>query len=85
MRKWQRISLQPDLLRRFLHLLIIIEPILLFATFHPPRRGDDTGPTAVELAVMALADCTATIFAKVAKDSNIEVKDIKVVAEAEKP
>lgn len=49
------------------------------------KGGDDTGPTAIELAVMALADCTATIFAKVAKESNIEVKDIKVVAEAEKP
>lgn len=50
----------------------------------PAKGGDDTGPTAIELAVMALADCTATIFAKVAKESNIEVKDIKVVAEAEK-
>jgi len=51
----------------------------------PAKGGDDTGPTAIELAVMALADCTATIFAKVAKESNIEVKDIKVVQKQKSP
>ena len=45
-----------------------------------PTGGDDKGPTAVELALMALADCAVTIFADVCKQSKIEA-----VAEAEKP
>jgi len=49
------------------------------------KGGDDTGPTALELAIMALSDCAATIFADVAKKSGIEVKKLEVVAEAEKP
>ncbi len=49
------------------------------------KGGDDTGPTALELAIMALSDCAATIFADVAKQSKVEVKDLEVIAEAEKP
>ena len=49
------------------------------------KGGNDTGPTALELAIMALSDCAATIFADVAKQSKIEVKGIEVVAEADKP
>jgi len=49
------------------------------------KDGQDTGPTALELAVMGLADCAVTIFADVAKKSKIEVTNIEVVAEAEKP
>ena len=49
------------------------------------KGGDDTGPTALELAIMALSDCAATIFADVAKQSGIEIQKIEVVAEAEKP
>ena len=49
------------------------------------KGGDDTGPTALELAIMALSDCAVTIFAKVAKQSNINVEKIEVVTEAEKP
>ena len=49
------------------------------------QGGNDSGPTALELAIMALADCAVTIFAKVAKQSNIEVENIEVVTEAEKP
>ena len=49
------------------------------------QGGQDSGPTALELAVMGLADCAATIFADVAKRSNIEVEKLEVVAEAEKP
>lgn len=49
------------------------------------KGGDDTGPTALELAIMALSDCAATIFAKVAKQSNIDIERIEVVTEAEKP
>jgi uncharacterized OsmC-like protein len=50
-----------------------------------PAGGDDTGPTALELAIMALADCAVTIFADVCKQSKIELNKIEVVAEAEKP
>jgi uncharacterized OsmC-like protein len=48
------------------------------------KGGQDTGPTALELAVMGLSDCAATIFADVAKKSNIEITKLEVVAEAEK-
>jgi uncharacterized OsmC-like protein len=34
---------------------------------------------------MGLADCAATIFADVAKQSKIEITRLEVVAEAEKP
>jgi putative redox protein len=51
----------------------------------PAKGGDDTGPTALELAIMALSDCAATIFADVAKKSKIEVQKIIVEGEAEKP
>jgi len=49
------------------------------------QGGSDSGPTAVELAVMALADCAVTIFADVCKKSNIEISRLEAVAEAEKP
>lgn len=49
------------------------------------KDGQDTGPTALELAVMGLADCAATIFADVAKKSKIDVVDVEAVAVAEKP
>lgn len=48
------------------------------------KGGNDTGPTALELAIMALADCAATIFADVAKQSKIEITKLEVVAEADK-
>ncbi len=50
-----------------------------------PAGGDDKGPTAIELALMALADCAVTIFADVCKQSKIELSKIEAVAEAEKP
>lgn len=46
--------------------------------------GDDSGPTALELAVMAIADCAATIYADVAKKSNIKLTKLEVTAEAVK-
>jgi uncharacterized OsmC-like protein len=46
--------------------------------------GSDSGPTAVELALMALADCGVTIFADVCKKSNIEPCRVDVVVEADK-
>jgi len=49
------------------------------------KGGDDTGPTALELAIMALADCAITIFADVCKQSNIKLNTLEAVAEADKP
>jgi uncharacterized OsmC-like protein len=46
--------------------------------------GGDSGPTALELALMALADCGVTIFADVCKKSNIEPGKVEVVVEADK-
>ena len=46
--------------------------------------GTDTGPTALELSMMALADCGVTIFADVCKKSNIELSKVEVTVEAEK-
>ena len=48
------------------------------------KGGDDTGPTALELAVMALADCAITICADVAKNSKIALTKVEAIAEAEK-
>jgi uncharacterized OsmC-like protein len=50
-----------------------------------PSGGNDTGPTALELAIMALADCAVTIFADVCKQSKIELIKVEAVVEAEKP
>jgi uncharacterized OsmC-like protein len=49
------------------------------------KGGDNTGPSALELAIMSLADCAVTIFADVAKKSNVEISAMDVVAEADKP
>lgn len=46
--------------------------------------GTDCGPTALELSLMALADCSVTIFADVCKKSNIELGKVEVTVEAEK-
>ncbi len=49
-----------------------------------PAGGTDSGPTANELALMALADCAVTIFADVCKKSNIELGKVEATVEAEK-
>jgi uncharacterized OsmC-like protein len=49
-----------------------------------PAGGTDSGPTALELTLMALADCGVTIFADVCKKSNIELGKLEVTVEAEK-
>jgi uncharacterized OsmC-like protein len=49
-----------------------------------PAGGTDSGPTALELSLMALADCGVTIFADVCKKSNIQPSKVEVVVEAEK-
>ena len=46
--------------------------------------GTDCGPTALELSLMALADCGVTIFADVCKKSNIKLKQVEVTVEADK-
>src|SRR4030043_2011015 len=46
--------------------------------------GNDSGPTALELALMALADCGVTIFADVCKKSNIELGKVEIEVEADK-
>ncbi len=46
--------------------------------------GTDSGPTALELSMMALADCGVTIFADVCKKSNIQPSKVEVTVEADK-
>jgi uncharacterized OsmC-like protein len=48
------------------------------------KDGDDSGPTAIELALMALADCGVTIFSDVCKKSNIELNKVEATVVAEK-
>ena len=50
----------------------------------PSPKGGNAGPTALELAIMALADCAATIFLDVAKQSGVDVRKLEVVADADK-
>jgi uncharacterized OsmC-like protein len=49
------------------------------------KSGDDLGPTALELAVMALSGCISTIWAVVAKNSKVGYRKVTVVLEADKP
>ena len=49
-----------------------------------PAGGTDTGSTALELSMMALADCGVTIFADVCKKSNIAPSKVEITVEAEK-
>lgn len=46
--------------------------------------GTDLGPTALELAVMALAGCITTIFSVVAKKMRLEFENLEAIVEAEK-
>jgi uncharacterized OsmC-like protein len=48
------------------------------------QDGGDSGPTALELALMALADCGVTIFSNVCKKSSIELNKVDITVEAEK-
>ncbi|MCD6264028.1 OsmC family protein [Candidatus Bathyarchaeota archaeon] len=48
------------------------------------KGGTDMGPTALEIAMIALADCAVTIYADVAKRSKIEITSLEAVAECEK-
>jgi uncharacterized OsmC-like protein len=49
------------------------------------KKGDDVGPTALELAGMALAGCISTIWAVVAHNSKVKYRKIVVEMELEKP
>ena len=49
-----------------------------------PAGGSDSGATALELSLMALADCGVTIFADVCKKSNIVLSKAEVTVEADK-
>ncbi len=49
------------------------------------KSGDDLGPTALELAVMALAGCISTIWAIIAKNSNVSYDKLTVTVDADKP
>lgn len=48
------------------------------------KGGNNTGPTALELALISLAECAVTIFADVCKKSNVTIDQMKVVAQANK-
>ncbi|MGB9835122.1 MAG: OsmC family protein [Candidatus Saccharicenans sp.] len=48
----------------------------------PAKNGDDAGPTAFELSLMALAGCYSTIFALVAGKSRVEINSLKVECQA---
>jgi len=47
------------------------------------KGGTDTAPTALELAVMGLAGCITTIFAKIASGKKLSFEDIEVIVNAE--
>ncbi|NHJ04365.1 MAG: OsmC family peroxiredoxin [Candidatus Heimdallarchaeota archaeon] len=50
----------------------------------PGNEGDDTGPTALEFAVMSLSGCIGTIFVLVAKKMRLTFDKLDVILEAEK-
>ena len=50
----------------------------------PDQNGEDTGATALEFAVMALAGCVTTIYKIVAEKRHLDIKGMKVELEAEK-
>lgn len=50
----------------------------------PGQDGDDAGPTALELTGMSLAGCISTIWAKVAENSSVPYRKIRVEMNLEK-
>lgn len=51
----------------------------------PGKNGDDFGPTALELANMALAGCISTIFAVVAGKMRLNIQTLEVTVDSSKP
>ena len=50
----------------------------------PSQGGEDTGATALELAVMGLSGCVGTIYALVAKNSGFSFEALRVEVDADK-
>ncbi len=48
------------------------------------QGGEDSAPSALELSVLSMAGCITTIWAIVAKNSNIEYSDFRVEVDAHK-
>lgn len=48
------------------------------------QGGTDTGPSALELTVLGLSGCVSTIFALVAKNSDLDFTSLRVDVDAEK-
>jgi putative redox protein len=42
------------------------------------KHGQDSGPTAFELSLMALTGCVSVIFAKIAKNSKVEFSQLDI-------
>jgi uncharacterized OsmC-like protein len=51
----------------------------------PDQGGKDAGPTALELAIMALAGCATTIFKIIATKRKFSYESLKIELNAEKP
>ena len=49
------------------------------------KGGNDSAPTALELAVMALSGCISTLWAIEAKNVKLGYRSVEVVVDAEKP
>jgi len=49
------------------------------------RGGTNTGATALELAIMALAGCITTVYSLIAKKMRAEIEDLNVIVKAERP
>ncbi len=49
------------------------------------QSGTDSGPTALELAIMGLSGCISTIFAKVAEKMRLTFEALEIEMEAHKP
>ncbi len=47
------------------------------------KNGDDSGPTAFELSLMALAGCFSTIFVLVASKLRVKIDSLKVDCEGQ--
>ena len=51
----------------------------------PPEMRTDRGSTTLELGVMSLVGCVATIFGLPAKKSTVTMSDLEINIQAEKP
>lgn len=49
------------------------------------QEGKDSGPTALELALMGLSGCISTIFAKMAAKMRLSFEALEIELDAQKP